>query len=555
MRTTIQQEDFYHRDYHQRGLPRACAKPPHDLPGGAPWGLRWRAILWLVALVFCTGSNLVAQSAGTGQAAYDQALAAAQSALEREDFDAALSQATEALKARPDDPAAKSLQSKALEGKKQTNNRSVALRLSQEAIKAGDYDQAIELLNLVVEGWPADATAKELLARAQEGKRSTSTYEKAVAEAARALNSGENDAAIAYAGQALKFRPGDRTALDILTRAQIRKEAEKPGTLQGVAAVPPTEAKPIPAAEAAVPPATKEGVTTPEAAATPGPAPDLGSTKRKTANHEVSVSGDYFLGQGNVTMPFGFALAQVPGVGANLTPTVAKPDRSSSYLGATLSYGYKRAWYLDLQYAHGSSSGNADVDLGPPSALPSQFSIDDNVYQVYVRYTFPGLRFTPLSAYLRVGGSFVQATLQDSTVIPALGLYHQTDDTQDYLGNFGGGVGYAVYTGQRIRLGVQVEAEGFFGTRTQDSQEQLPQAGFSFPSASINNNLYGGIGRATVRGQYGLGKSGLFKVYVEGGMQGKFTSIKYSSEGNFTGGSYSELLWGPYAKVGVRYSF
>ena len=85
----------------------------------------------------------------------------------------------------------------------------------------------------------------------------------------------------------------------------------------------------------------------------------------------------------------------------------------------------------------------------------------------------------------------------------------------------------------------------------------LPQAGigFPFPTVSINNALYGGIGRGTVRYEYRLGKSGLFKVFAEGGIQGKFTLINYSSSGNFRGGSFNELLWGPYAKVGLRYAF
>jgi hypothetical protein len=54
----------------------------------------------------------------------------------------------------------------------------------------------------------------------------------------------------------------------------------------------------------------------------------------------------------------------------------------------------------------------------------------------------------------------------------------------------------------------------------------------------------------TVRFEYRLGRSGLFKVFADGGAQAKYTQIQYSGLGTF-----DELLWGPYVKLGVRYDF
>jgi len=270
--------------------------------------------------------------------------------------------------------------------------------------------------------------------------------------------------------------------------------------------------------------------------------------------NEISVSGDYLLGQGNVTMPFGFSLAKVPGLGANINETVAKPDRSSTYFGGTLSYSYGQAWYLDLGYAHGTSSGTTDILLGENTQpLPSQFSIDDNWYQAYVRYTPKRLRGQKLSGYLRAGFSYVTAELHDTTVIPAVGLYHQDDKTTDYLGNIGAGIGYTFWRTRHIRMMAQAEAEGFYGHRTQKSHEVLQEAGpgFPFPTANIDNDLYGGIGRGTLRFEYRFDSEGAYKAFIDGGMQAKFTEVGYP--GGL--GSFNELLWGPYVRAGLRFSF
>jgi hypothetical protein len=270
----------------------------------------------------------------------------------------------------------------------------------------------------------------------------------------------------------------------------------------------------------------------------------------KTTKNEVSVSGDFMLGQGTVTLPLGYSLNK------SLGGNVVKPDafsvpRDSTYYGGTVSYSYGQAWYVDLSYEQGESSGSQSIDTKSLGTLPSSFKIDDTWYQIYVRYTFPSLRGKRFSAYLRAGVSFVQSDLTDDANSPALGRYTQTDSTEDTLGNLGFGLGYSLYTSRRVKLGLQFEGEGFYGTRSQNSLESLSaDEGVVFVPANIDNTLYGGIGRVTMRFEYRLGQSGLFKIFGDVGAQGRYTMINYPGAS-----TENELLWGPYVKLGIRYSF
>jgi hypothetical protein len=604
---------------------------------------RWRvaALSSRLLLSLCVCGLLVSSSefSATGRQQNDQILSAARSALERADYETALLRANEALKSNPGDATAKDILVQAQKGKDaQDAAHEKALKIADDALKSGDYDRAIDLLQLIIEGWPSDQIAKDLLLTAQQRKGANAQYQAAIAKADQALEEGNFTIAIQAASQASRLRPGDRRAEDILLRAHLREKAAKSSEprLESVVQAAPSgtngatrasevlttadqikesnvpyeaaiakaeqalrddnyssaiesasqaaslrpgdrkardimlrarireqaatksEAPPINSVVQTDQSGTNAPVSAKSESSTTEVAPDTSLRKIKPHPHEVTVSGDYFLGQGQVTMPFGFALSGQPDF-ASIKPSVATPNRNSDYIGASASYGYKQQWYIDVAYAHGDSSGTLNLDLGGERNLPSEFSIRDDILQVYLRYTPKFLLYTPVSAYLRVGGSFVQAKLHDNTTIPDLGVYVQDDNTQDYLGNFGAGVGYGITPSwsRTLRIGFQLEAEGFFGSRSQDITEDLPNSELGFkPTAKIDNTLYGGIGRGTVRVQYGFGKSGLLKVYLEGGVQGKFTNIKYSSEGeNFKGGSFDELLWGPYAKVGVRMAF
>lgn len=273
----------------------------------------------------------------------------------------------------------------------------------------------------------------------------------------------------------------------------------------------------------------------------------------KATKNEISVSGDVMFGQGTVTLPLGYSLKQSLG-GSVPTPLQAfSVPRDSVYFGGTLSYSYGQAWYVDLSYSKGQSSGSQSINTGFLGSLDSSFSIDDTWYQLYIKYTFPQLRGRRFSAYLRAGASYVTADITDDAQSPAAGRYSQRDTTDEILGNVGFGLGYSLYTTGRWRFGVQFEGEGFYGTRSQQTLENLAaDAGLSFVSANIDNSLYGGIARATLRTEYRLGQSGLFKIFGEIGVEGWYTLIDYSGA---TSSSSDELLWGPYAKLGIRYAF
>ena len=289
-----------------------------------------------------------------------------------------------------------------------------------------------------------------------------------------------------------------------------------------------------------------------EEASVPSPTlPPLMLQSSKPKENEVSISGDFMFGQGTVTLPIGYSLKQsLSSSGISVPVSVVKPTRSSEYFGATVSYSHGQAWYFDLSYAHGHSAGNQTLDFQSLGSGNGSFSIDDDWYQAYIRYAFPQLRGKRLSAYLRVGATFVQSTLDDESTTPA-GFYKQNDKSTDIRGNLGAGLAYSVYTSRRFRFGLEVEGEGFYGNRSQDSRETLNNDYGLVPvTATINNTLYGGIGRAVMHFEYRFGHTGLLRIFLDAGGEADYTMIHYPSAGTF-----NELLWGPYVKLGLRYSF
>jgi hypothetical protein len=270
----------------------------------------------------------------------------------------------------------------------------------------------------------------------------------------------------------------------------------------------------------------------------------------KSTKNEISASVDVLLGQGKVSLPLGYSLnKELSGTASSAQGAFSVP-RNSFYYGGTLSYSYGQAWYVDLSYAKGNSSGNQSIPTGFLGPLDSSFSIDDTWYQLYLKYTFPQLRGKRFSAYVRAGASYITATLKDNG---NGGYYTQKDDTDDILGNVGAGVAYSLFTTHRMRVDLQGEVEGFFGERTQKTVETLSSdGGLPAEPDNLNNTLYGGIGIATVRMEYRLGHAGLFKVFGEAGLEGRYTLIEYSGSSS---GTPTEYLWGPYVKLGVRYSF
>jgi hypothetical protein len=290
------------------------------------------------------------------------------------------------------------------------------------------------------------------------------------------------------------------------------------------------------------------------------PAPEVPSLdedmlKPKVFKNEVSFAGDFMIGEGQVTLPVGYSIREsLQGVGGSrVQPTVSEVDRGSTYLGGTVSYSYGQSWYLDISYAHGDSSGNVTVDAQSAGTYPVKFEITDDWYQAYVRYNIPA-RGRRLSAYLRAGATLVDAELSARSLkqkSAAAGDYTQEDTTQDILGNVGFGLSYSLYASRHLRLGLQGEVEGFIGFRQQESFERLRQIeGIAPKKADIDNDLYGGIARGTLRSEYLFGNSGAFKVFGDVGFQVRYTFIDYPDAGSF-----DELLWGPYVRMGMRYAF
>ena len=276
-------------------------------------------------------------------------------------------------------------------------------------------------------------------------------------------------------------------------------------------------------------------------------------TLAKPKRNQISVSGDYSMDQGKITLPGGYSLAASLKGFSPPAPSVANPKRDSDYYGGTISYSHGQAWFFDVSYAQGKSTGTQDIDFGSYGKGTGTFTLDDDWYQAYVRYAFPKLRGKKLSAYARLGATYVDSKLDFNSTSPValLGLYSQTDKTTDIYGNIGVGATYAFFTKGRFSMGLQGEIEGLGGERSQDSLETLKDDPGLVPvTAHINNTVYGGLGKATLHLEYRLGKSGLCRLFLDGGAQFQYLEVSYPGAGD-----QSETLYGPYVKLGLRYSF
>jgi hypothetical protein len=288
----------------------------------------------------------------------------------------------------------------------------------------------------------------------------------------------------------------------------------------------------------------------------PPPALKEAKVEKRELKNEVGVSGDFMFGSGTVTLPIGFALSKaLPDAG--LKPQALSADRSTEYFGATFSYSYGRNWYLDLSYEHGVSTGSQIFSFentqisGQPGSINTRFNYNDDWYQLYLRYNFSEwLKGTRFKAYLRGGVSMVQASMTAvDTANPS--IYNQKNESQDILGNLGFGLRYSLYSTLRIKVALQVEGEGFYGTRSQKSTEELPlDINLGPVSTTIDNSLYGGLGRGTLHGEWLMGQSGRLKLFGDLGAMFKYTVIDYPGTT-----APNEFFWGPYVKLGVSYVF
>jgi hypothetical protein len=277
--------------------------------------------------------------------------------------------------------------------------------------------------------------------------------------------------------------------------------------------------------------------------------------------NDLSGSADFMYGRGTVTVPIGYGIEAAAPPGAPKFPVNAvSADRSSVYYGGTVSYSYGRNWYLDFSGENGKSTGNAGITIPnlPPGPFPASFDITDTFYQIYLRYNFQNfLAATRFRAYLRGGVSLVEATLTTANQnMPATTygpgqFYRGHDDTFDVLGNLGFGLTYSLHSTFRWKMGLQLEGEGFGGNRSQDITETFAQSSGAAGKATINDTVYGAIGRLTFHADYKLGQSGRWKVMGDVGMMTKYSFVTYPGGA----GTQDELLYGPYVKVGVDFLF
>ncbi len=267
----------------------------------------------------------------------------------------------------------------------------------------------------------------------------------------------------------------------------------------------------------------------------------------KPLKNELGASADFIYAQGTINLPIGFNFS-----GLGQKPQVISGDTTTEYFGGTASYSYGRNWYVDLSYEHGISTGTQTINFNEAGGnIKANFDYNDDWYQVYFRYNLSNLlKGSKFKAYLRGGFSLVSATLKAADQSPAK-IYQQKDDTTDYLGNLGFGLRYSLYSTLRFKVQLQGEAEGFIGERTQNSEETLRfDSGGEVLSTTINNMLYGGLGRGTVHFEYLFGETGRLKMFSDVGVFYKYTKVEYSGAS-----APSESLWGPYVKVGVSYVF
>src|SRR5439155_1591437 len=152
-------------------------------------------------------------------------VAAAEVALGNHDYDEAEREAQQALEFKPGDEAAADLLSRAREAMR-TQAYEAAVAEAQSACDHQKYDLAEQHANQALLLRPADATARELLSRAQKGKIEESLRQAEIKAAEEALGQEDYEGAEQHAKQALELRRADATARELVSRAQEGKRQE-----------------------------------------------------------------------------------------------------------------------------------------------------------------------------------------------------------------------------------------------------------------------------------------------------------------------------------------
>jgi hypothetical protein len=283
--------------------------------------------------------------------------------------------------------------------------------------------------------------------------------------------------------------------------------------------------------------------------------------------HRVAASADYLFGFGHVALPTGWSLLTTE-PGAQGIEGFEKSDRESDYFGATISYAWDNRVFVEASYIKGRTSGTESLEwLVPESGAESSYRLDDEWYQIHLRFLLsrPEAR---LSSFVRLAVSYVEADTSTFN-LGVLGfgdgdLYLRSTSSRDVLGGVGFGLAYELFATHRVSVRAQLEGEGFYGKRDQSLRERafdLQGFGVKLPEA----DLYGGQARLTVRVDLlPIRRLDALRTYIDFGMQSRYMEIRYPSDtipeisesiSRFESQTEDELLWGPYVKVGLNYSF
>jgi len=293
----------------------------------------------------------------------------------------------------------------------------------------------------------------------------------------------------------------------------------------------------------------------------------LASEDDRPRLRNVTVYGDYLQGLGHITLPVGFALD-----GAAIGRTVASPDRSSTYYGGSVSWQAFEGIGFDIAYTQGTSSGNFTFQpekyfpgRWPQAAITSTFTLDDTWLQAYMRYKLPPIFGRRIGVYLRGGVTYMDASYEGISQ-PSQAFYRNIGTIRDITGNVGFGVDYGFRPIKGIRPAIVFEGEGFAGIRSREfNEETLAISGKN----TMDNMVYGGLVRLLARAEYRFGKGERWRALLEGGVQARMMFESYGApdrtlsdeagnpiaSGSFESGMKSDLLWGPYVRAGLRYSF
>jgi len=153
---------------------------------------------------------------------YDALMAAAWEALERDDYEAAESQASRSLSLKPRDSAAVQLLALAREAKAKGKSLGLALAAARAALDHEKFNEAESQVNHALKLDPGNPVAAKLLTQVEEARLQEKMFEAALAAARSAFEKASWDAAEQQVRRALQFKPDDCVARQLLSHAQER---------------------------------------------------------------------------------------------------------------------------------------------------------------------------------------------------------------------------------------------------------------------------------------------------------------------------------------------